>query len=126
MGAESSFFWAFSDAGGGNPWKAYDTPGTNYAPMFLAPDSVTPGKHMEAIRESVADYQYFVMLRDAVAKADPGHPAVAKARELLATGARRVLEAPNAGRMSWLDPKDRWIAETVRLEILEALAALAK
>jgi hypothetical protein len=126
MGAESSFFWAFSDAGGGSPWRVYNMPGTNYAPIFLAPDSVTATKHMEALRESVQDYEYFVMLREAVAKADPGHPAVAKARELLATGARRVLEAPNAGRMSWLDPKDRWIAETVRLEILEALAALAK
>jgi hypothetical protein len=126
MGAESSFFWAFGDVGGGNPWRAYESPGSNYAPMFLAPDSVTAGKHMEAIRESVEDYEYFVMLRNAVAKAKADNPAAAKAKDLLANGAHRVLEAPHADKLSWFDPKDRWVAETVRLEILEALAALAE
>jgi hypothetical protein len=126
MGAESTFFWAFGDGGGGNPWQPYTTPGNNYAPMFLAPDSVTPGKHMEAVRESVEDHEYFVMLRDAVAKARPDHPVLPQAKQLLATGARRVLEAENASKLSWLDPKDRRIADEVRVEIIEAIAALSK
>lgn len=124
MGAESTFFWAFGDTGGGNPWNPYMAPGMNYAPMFLAPDSVTPGKHMEALRESVEDFEYFVMLKDAIAKANPGNPALPKAKELLQSGARRVLEATNANKLNWFDDKNRWIAEEVRLEILETLVAL--
>jgi len=124
MGAESTFFWALGDTGGGNPWNPYATPGTNYAPMFLGPDSVTPGKHMEALRESVQDFEYFVMLRDAVARSKPNHPALTKAKDLLANGARRVLQGEAVSNISWVDNKDRWVAEQVRLEILEALAAL--
>ena len=96
----------------------------NYAPMFLAPDSVTPGKHMEALRESVEDFEYFVMLKDAIAKANPGNPALSKAKELLQFGARRVLGEKNANKLNWSDDKDRWIAEKVRLEILETIVAL--
>jgi len=124
MGAESTFFWAFGDTGGGNPWNPYATPGTNYAPMFLSPDSVTPGKHMEALRESVEDFEYFVMLKDAVAKAAPGNPSIPKAKDLLQSCACRVLDAENANKLNWTDDKDRWIAEEVRLEILETLMAL--
>jgi len=94
--------------------------------MFLGPDSVTPGKHMEALRESAEDFEYFVMLREAVARARPNHPMLTRAKELLASGARRVLQAENADKISWLDGKDRWIADQVRLEILETLAALKK
>lgn len=124
MGAESTFFWAFGDTGGGNPWNPYMSPGTNYTPMFLAPDYVTPGKHMEALRESVEDFEYFVMLRDAIAKANPGNPALPKAKGLLQSGARRVLDAANANKLNWSDDKNRWIAEEVRLEILEILVEL--
>jgi hypothetical protein len=125
MGAESTSFWAFGDTGGGNPWNPYlSPPGMNYAPMFLAPDSVTPGKHMEALRESVEDFEYFVMLKDAIANAKTGNPALPKAKELLKSGARRVLDAANVNKLNWSDDKDRWIAEKVRLEILETLVAL--
>jgi hypothetical protein len=124
MGAEATLFWAFGDTGGGNPWNPYDSPASNGAPMFLAPDSVMPGKHMEALRESVEDFEYFVMLKAAVAKANPNHPALAQGRELLATGVRRVLDAPGASKMSWFDEKDRSVADAVRLEILRVLEAL--
>ena len=79
---------------------------------------------MEALRESVEDFEYFVMLKDAIAKAKPGNPALPKAKELLKTGAHRVLDAKNANKLNWSDDKDRWIAEKVRLEILETLVAL--
>jgi len=124
MGAEATSFWAFGDTGGGNPWNPYAAPGVNYAPMFLASDSVTPGKHMEALRESVEDFEYFVMFKDAIAKTKPNNPVLPKAKELLKTGARRVLDAENANKLNWSDDKNRWIAEEVRLEILETLVAL--
>ena len=132
MGMEGMFFWGFIDSGQGylaacpNPWQAYSLPSSVYTPYMLAPSSVTPGKHMEAMREGIEDYEYFVMLRDALAKAGADNPAVARAKGLLATGARRVLEAQNADKINWSDPKDRWVAETVRLEILETLTALGK
>lgn len=126
LGAEGTAFWSFSDTGGENPWNAYEMLGANYnyAPMFLAPDSVTPGKHMEAMRESVEDYEYFVMLEDAIAHAKVENPNLSKAKYLLKSGARRVLEAENANKLNWTDNKNRWIAEEVRLEILEMLVAL--
>ena len=124
MGAESTLFWSFSDTGGGNPWKPYISSGINYSPIFLTPDSVTPGKHMEALRESVEDFEYFVMLRDAISKADPVNSSLPKAKELLKTGASRVLNAKNVNQLNWSNDKDRWIAENVRIEILEALVAL--
>ncbi|MFV2066994.1 MAG: discoidin domain-containing protein, partial [Pirellulales bacterium] len=62
MGAESSFFWAFADTGGGNSWNEYLGKRVSYTPLFLTPDSVTAGKHMEAIRESVEDFEYLAML----------------------------------------------------------------
>jgi hypothetical protein len=123
MGAESTFFWSFIDTGGGETWH-YIFPGPNYTPMFISSDSVTPGKHMEALRESVEDFEYFVMLKEAIANANPGNPALPKAKDLLKSGARRVLDAENADKLNWSDDKDRWIAEKVRLEILETLVAL--
>jgi hypothetical protein len=124
LGAESTLFWGFSDTGGGNPWNPYISSEINYSPIFLAPDSVTPGKHMEALRESVEDFEYFVMLREAISKANPNNSTLPKAKELLETGISRVLKAKNASQLNWSNDKNRWIAEKVRVEILETLAAL--
>ena len=128
QGAQSSSFWAFGDAGGGSSWNEYaQQRSTSYTPLFLDMESVTAGKHMEAIRESVEDYEYFVMLRDKVAaaeKAGAKSPALKRARALLATGADRVLNAPDASKLSWFAPKDRSLADAVRMEILEALESL--
>jgi len=46
---------AFSDTGGGSSWNEYGAPGTDYCPFFLSPTTVTPGKHMEAIREGIEE-----------------------------------------------------------------------
>jgi hypothetical protein len=127
QGAGSSSFWAFGDAGGGSSWNEYaQQRSSSYTPLFLDATGVTAGKHMEAIRESVEDFEYFVMLRDRIAaaeKAGQKTPALDRARQLLATAAGRVLDAPDAGQLSWSAPKDRSLADTVRVEILEALEA---
>lgn len=124
MGAESTYFWSLSDTGGGSPWQPYIPSRNNYAPIFLTQDSVTPGKHMEAMRESVEDYEYFEMLQMAVASANPNNPAIPRAKKLLLNGAHRVLDAPGVNKISWFDQKDRWRAEEVRLEILRTLMEL--
>ncbi len=125
QGAWSSFFWAFSDSGGGSSWNEYGLRGSAvYTPLFLDVGGVTAGKHMEAIRESVEDFEYLVLLRDRIAAADKAGqktPAVAHARRLLATAADRVLSATGADKLSWTAPKDRGVADAVRLELLAAL-----
>ena len=125
--AEATYFWALGDTGGGSSWNEYIAPGTDYCPFFLEPASVTPGKHMESIRESIEDFEYLVMLRDAIAKAEAaGKPAelVGKAKALLDELPDRVLEASREGTLSWKEPRDRDFADRARLEILEMLVQL--
>ena len=126
-GAESSYFWAFGDTGEGNPWNAYTAVRTAYAPAFVGPDSITAGKHMEAIRESVGDFEYLTRLRQRITeieKATPGQPLLPAARALLAAAPARVLEASKASDLNWRDPKDRSLADTVRIEIGDLLERL--
>ncbi|MCX7825134.1 MAG: hypothetical protein N2689_06210, partial [Verrucomicrobiae bacterium] len=129
-GATGSFFWAFSDSGGGSSWNEYAmTHSTCYTPLFLEAATVTGSKQMEAIRESAEDYEYFVMLRDRIAaaeKAGKKGAIVARAKKLLATAPDRVLGAPGASKLMWAEPKDRSLADTVRVEMLDALVALEK
>jgi hypothetical protein len=125
VGATGSFFWAFGDNSGSSSWNEYFAKAGPYTPLFLDDRSVTAGKHMEAIRESVEDYQYLVMLQAAVERAKhAGHPAAAEAAKLLETGTGRVLSAEGADGLRWHDPKDRTLADRVRVEILDAIASL--
>jgi hypothetical protein len=123
LGAEATHFWAFGDTGGGYSWNEYLSASDSYTPLFVGPDSVTAGRHMEAVRESVQDYEYMVMLRDAIA-ANRSHPRVAEAKALLAAAPRRVLDAENADDIQWRNDKDRGIADAVRIEIGAMLEVL--
>ena len=119
-GAEGTFFWAFGSTGGGDSWNEYASQSMCYTPLFLGVDSATPGKHMEAIRESVADFEYLAMLRDRVAwleKRQPAHEFLPEAKVLLANAADRVLSAEGATEMQWQTEKDRSVADRVRVEI---------
>ncbi|MCC6446838.1 MAG: hypothetical protein IT210_25725 [Armatimonadetes bacterium] len=127
--AKSSYFWAFSDSGGGSSWNEYAARGAAFVPFFLDSASVTPGKHMEAIREGVEDYEYLVMLRQAVdqaGKKERRSPALERARKLLREAPGRVLNAKGIDIFEWHRPKDRSLADRVRIEILEALSGLRK
>jgi len=127
VGATGSYFWAFSDNSGSSSWNEYFVRGGPFAPVFLDNQSVTAAKQMEAVRESVEDYEYFVMLRKAVDRAKTSgrtDAAVRKAETLLADAAKTVLAAEGADGLNRSDPKDRTIADRVRLGILEALVDL--
>lgn len=127
IGGTGSYFWAFGDNSGASSWCEYFVKGGPFTPVFLDNESVTAGKHMEAIRESVEDYEYFVMLRDAVerAKAAGRSPAaIAAAEKLLAQAADVVLDTEGADEIRWHEPKDRTRADAVRVRILEALESL--
>jgi hypothetical protein len=127
VGGTGSYFWAFGDNSGSSSWNEYLATAGPYTPLFLDRDSVTPGKHMEAIRESVQDYECLVMLREAVHRAKSAgrtDAAVARAERLLDAGVAKVLAAPGVDQIHWHAPKERTQADALRLDLLEALASL--
>lgn len=127
IGATGSSFWAFGDSGGASSWNPYLAVAGPYTPLFLDQKTVTAGKHMEAVRESVEDYEYLVMLRQAVEKAKAAgrsDAALERAQSLLAAAADNVLGAEGASGLNWHDPKDRTVADKVRVQILQALTFL--
>jgi len=127
FGGTGSFFWAFGDNSGSSSWNEYFAKAGPYTPLFIDDETITPGKQMEAIRESVEDYEYFVMLREAVERAKSSGrsgPEIAQAESLLRTAAQEVLTAPDVNQLRWHEPKDRTRADAVRVEILQVLASL--
>jgi hypothetical protein len=128
-GARGSCFWAFGDTDGASSWNEYLAAGPGaYTPFFLDDKTVTPGKHMEAIREGVEDYEYLHMLRDRVAElenAGKKGEALDSAKRLLASAADRVTASVTKdSARKWAAPKDRSVADAVRVEVLEALMNL--
>ncbi|NOZ22074.1 MAG: hypothetical protein GXP25_13410 [Planctomycetes bacterium] len=125
---KGSCFWAFGDSNGASSWNEYLARRGAYTPMFLDDTSVTPGKHMEAIREGMEDYEYLRILRDRVAeleKAGKKGEAIDAAKKLLATAADRVTACmTEQDKINWEEPKDRSIADAVRVEVLEMLVKL--
>ena len=84
---------------------------------------MTAGKHLEAVREGVQDYEYFAMLDRAIQEAAQGSPAVEEARRLLERLPASVLKA--AGQEThWLSESDRTLADEARIRVLAALTAL--
>ena len=124
-GGVATCFWAFH---GSDAWNEYARPSKGtYSPFFMDADSVTPGKAMEAVAESVGDYEYLHMLKRAVDRARRAgrtDVAVVRAAALLDEAADRVLKAPGALDLQWTDYKDRWEADRVKGDVLRALVDL--
>jgi len=135
-GATGSAFWAFADPGRTEQrktlscWNEFPAAGNGpYCPIYLDATSVTAAKYMEAIREGVQDYEYLIMLRDRIRQLDQKgvrSRALAQAKTLLATACDRVLAGEDGPNYRWDEPKDRTVADTVRIEVLEALTQLAE
>ncbi len=129
-GAEGMGYWAFGDSNGSSSWNEYGCTVGAYTPLFLDKTTVTPGKHMEAIREGVEDYECLAMLSERIAqveKAQPGHPALGEAKALLASAASRVTACMTGSKLIyWKEPKDRNLADQVRVEVLEMLMRLGE
>jgi hypothetical protein len=123
-----SGFWAFGDSNGASSWNEYLSKLGAYTPLFLDKKSVTGGKHMEAIREGIEDYEYLRMLRDRIAELE-GKGVKSKgvdfAKKLIDTAADRVTSCMlKPDMIYWGKAKDHSIADAVRVEILEMLAEL--
>ena len=139
-GATAIYMWSLTDTGGASSWNEYLTIKDAYSPMFIDEDSVTAGKHLEAAREGVQDYEYFAMLDRAIRKAsDRGRtgPAVEEARRLLESLPGRVCDAAGhggeivsgqpLGGFHWFNEKvDRTLADEARIQVLAALTELAE
>jgi hypothetical protein len=125
--AKGSYFWAFGDAGRGSSWNEYATGGAGYVPFFLDAASVTSGKHMEAIREGMEDFEYLCMLEQRIAaleKAGRKGRALDRAKALLKEAPGRVCEASGVKQMNWTEGKNRNLADSVRVEVLKSLRAI--
>ena len=96
--------------------------------MFLDKNSVTCGKHMEAIREGLEDYEYLRMLHDRIAeleKRDVQRETITSAKKFLSSVANRVIACmTKKDNIKWEEPKDRSVADVVRAEVLEILLKL--
>ena len=128
-GAEATYFWALADAGGAPSWNEYAAKRNAYTPLFIDATSVTAGKHMEACREGVEDFECFVMLRDAIAEAEAKgveSESLNGARKLLTELPGRVCEAGATDSFRWSEDIDRTVADKARVEVLDALVALGK
>ncbi len=127
-GAEGAGYWAFGDSNGASSWNEYASQVGAYTPLFLDRNSVTSGKHFEAIREGVEDFEYLCLLRkrvEALERQGVQNGALKAARTLLNSAADRVTGGmTSATLIYWKAPKNRSVADQVRGEILEALMRL--
>ncbi len=127
-GAKGSAFWAFGDSNRASSWNEYASSKGAYTPVFLDAISVTAGKHMEAIREGMEDFEYLQILSDRVAELESQGlqgKAITEAKALLDSAAERVTACMvDVGMLNWAEPKDRSIADQIRVEVLESLLKL--
>ena len=140
FGASAFYMWSLTDTGGASSWNEYLTIKDAYSPIFIDEDSVTAGKHLEAVREGVQDYEYFAMLDRALRKASAQGrtgPEVEEARRLLESlpasvcdaaghgGGEKASDQPLNGFHWFNEEVDRTLADEARVQVLAALTALA-
>jgi hypothetical protein len=125
-GAKGMHLWAFSDVGGGSSWNEFSSkrPGSNYCPFFIDSEGVTAAKYFEACREGIEDYEYFVMLKDAVTQAEKmgvGGELLNKAKRMLSELPEQVVKKGTGKKLRWNEKVNRQAADEARLHILEML-----
>jgi len=124
-GAEATYFWAFADAAGNPSWNEYLNKRHAYTPLFIDKDTVYPGKHLEAMREGIEDYEYLIMLEKALKEGKGSEQARTQAEALLQE-TRDILHSimPESGILFWKDFKQPEIIDNIREKILQTLLLL--
>lgn len=128
--AQSSYFWAFADGAGAPSWNEYLTERAAFTPLFIDATSVTPGKHLEAAREGIEDYEYFVMLQKVLdspksAQLDP--QLRQQAQYLLNDAPAQLLADADTSLFQWTPvPKTSPSIEKIRADILHILAVFGQ
>lgn len=132
MDGDSIGFWCVADTGRNASFGSWNN-GLNplhYCPLFLDSKEAIPGKAIEGIREGIYDYQYLVLLRDAIKEAKGkgvDHAKISAAEKVLIDAPQEALWQHSAlAEPKWLATTriDRTIADQVRLRILDALVDL--
>ncbi len=129
MAATAQTFWQLSDHGQrGLSWNEYINTYLIFTPQFIGRDGVHTSRQMEAIREGMNDYEYFVLLKKFSQRAKKAGVApqwVAKAESLLTTAPKRVLEGVDLAKTKWPTESERDKADVVSAEMGETLSQLA-
>lgn len=124
-GATAMHFWAFADGGEHFSWNEYLCKRTAYSPLFIAEDSVTPSKHIEAMREGIEDYEYLQMLTEKIATLPENEQTIAKSK--LNDIVNEVFSLiPTSGILRWNNSNLGKIVDDARTKILQLLAEVSK
>ena len=123
-------YWAYCDAGGGGrgSWNPYlPTAVSHYSPVYIGSGTIHDGKHWEAVREGVQDYEYLAILRDRLAEAKRQGRAdavVTRGEKILLDAPGRVLRGDSQAMGVWWTPKDRTGADREIAAVLAVLESL--
>ena len=121
-------YWALADmrhraVGTAPSWDDFTLMGDNYSIIYWDEQGVTDSKQLEGIREGVEDYEYLVMLQEAIGGAAAGKAAAAQA--VLDRVVEEIGGGYSSGKLAWRGDHDRDAADRARLEILAQLTALS-
>jgi len=108
-------------------WNEVKQETQSYGLVYTTDNSITGGKHFEAIRESIEDYEYLAMLKDKMeeAKKNGKNPAaVEKAETFFRDVPKQVAGQYDRAKRFWNADKDRSAADTARNQILQLMKEL--
>lgn len=122
-------YWNYYKTKNCTAWNEFATHEESFGVGYVTADAVASGKHWEAIREGVEDYEYLGMLSDRVAelkKRGISSDDLRKAECLL-----NVLPSEVAGKFDWnivrwAFEKDRMSADQGRIRVLRAMERLGE
>ncbi|MDD2709021.1 MAG: hypothetical protein PHV34_13630 [Verrucomicrobiae bacterium] len=120
-------YWNYYPEDNCTAWNELLSNKETWGVTYATRDSITGGKHWEAIREGVEDYEYLHMLSTRIGelkKKGVSNQAVQDAEPLLRTLPAKVAAPYDKAAMSWFAGKDRSVADRARIQILEALEKL--
>ncbi|MGC8738372.1 MAG: hypothetical protein ACP5UA_06950 [Candidatus Hydrogenedens sp.] len=124
-GARATYFWAFADSAGASSWNDYLCTRNTYTPLFIDETSVTAGKHLEAMREGIEDYEYLLMLDKAIKEGKGSENTRKQAETLLHELPDKLLSIiPENGRLFWRESRNLEIINPICQQILQTLNQL--
>jgi len=104
-----------------------DTP--SYGLVYTTEDSITSGKHWEALREGIEDYEYLAILQDSLKEAKANNEesvAILEAELFLRDAPGQVARKYETNLRHWNVSKDRAAADRARCRMLRLLQKLEK
>ncbi len=123
--ADATYFWAFADGAGTSSWNEYLCPRNTYTPLFIDETSVYSGKHLEAMREGIEDYEYFVILSKALKDSPCNEQTKKQIEKILYLTTESILSLmPEKGVLFWRDSKYPHLINHARHQLLQVILQL--